>query len=97
MRYVSIVAGLFGLALLVGIAVPVSDASAAMMMQVKSAKAPPVCQKVIRCAGCQPGYRCRACRKRPICTHGICHYRTMCGWGPALKALPQGARLVRVR
>lgn len=96
MRYVSIVAGLFGLALLVGIAVPVSDASASMLTLVQ-AKSAPVCQKLVRCAGCQPVYRCRACRRRPICTHGICHYRTICGWGPAQTSLPKGARLVRVR
>ncbi|MGD8767546.1 MAG: hypothetical protein PVG36_07265 [Methyloceanibacter sp.] len=96
MRYASIVAGLFGLALIVGIAVPVSDASASMVTRVQ-AKSAPVCQKVIRCSGCQPVYRCRACRRRPICTHGLCHYRTICGWGPAQKSLPEGARVVRVR
>lgn len=86
-----------GLLLLVGMPAPTSAADASMVIPVKAAKAAPICKAVVRCAGCKPVYRCRVCRKRPICTHGVCIYRTMCGWGPALNALPKGARVVRVR
>ena len=101
MHHVRIALGLIGLLLLAGLVAPISAADAsvvtAMVIPVKAAKGPPVCKAVVRCAGCKPVYRCRSCRKRPICTPGVCIYRTMCGWGPALRSLPKGARLVRVR
>ena len=105
MAYARIALGLVGLMLWVGSPVPASAADASqvksiatsMVIPVKAAKGPPVCQRIVRCAGCRPVYRCKVCRKRPICTHGVCIYRTICGWGPALSALPKGARVVRVR
>ena len=75
----------------------VNPAATPMVIPVKAAKASLVCKAVVRCAGCRPVYRCQVCRKRPICTHGVCMYRPICGWGPALNALPKGARVVKVR
>ncbi|WP_141701143.1 hypothetical protein [Methyloceanibacter methanicus] len=90
--------GLLGLLLLTALAVPASDArSSDAMSMVTPVKAAPVCKEVIGCKNCRPVYRCRSCRKWPICIHGVCHYRTLCGWGPTLKSLPKGARVVRVR
>ena len=97
MHHARIALGLIGLVLLAWAATPASAADASMVTQIKAAKAAPICKAVVRFAGCKPVYRCRVCRKRPICTHGVCIYRTLCGWGPALKSLPKGARLVRVR
>lgn len=105
MAYARIALGIVGLLLSVGTLAPASAADASqvkhdatsMVVPVKAVKAPPVCQRIVRCAGCRPVYRCQVCRKRPICTHGVCIYRTVCGWGPAVSALPKGARVVRVR
>lgn len=90
--------GLLGLLLLAVAAVPGGAARALDAMSlVTPVKATNICKQIVPCKTCRPVYRCRTCRKRPICNHGICHYRMMCGWGPALKSLPKGARLVRVR
>ncbi|WP_108683139.1 hypothetical protein [Methyloceanibacter sp. wino2] len=105
MAYARIALGIVGLLLSVGTLAPASTADVSkftpmptsMVVPVKAAKAAPVCQRIVRCAGCRPVYRCQVCRKRPICTHGVCIYRTVCGWGPALPSLPKGARVVRVR
>ena len=102
---------LMGLPLLVGILVLMGNfvlasaadaalfepAATSTIIPVKAAKASPVCKAVVACAGCKPVYRCRVCRKRPICTHGVCIYRPTCGWGPALNALPKGTRVIKVR
>lgn len=105
MAYARIALGIVGLLLLVGAPAPASAADAtvvkpiatSLVIPVKAAKAPPICQRIVRCAGCRPVYRCKVCRKRPICIHGVCHYRPICTWGPAVSALPKGARVVRVR
>jgi hypothetical protein len=55
------------------------------------------CQKIAMCTGCRPAYRCRSCTYQRTCAGGICGWGDVCVWGPYLKVLPRGARIIEVR
>src|SRR5262245_7876242 len=55
------------------------------------------CQAIAMCTGCQPLYRCRSCSYRRTCTAGICGWGDVCVWGPYVRILPRGARIIRVQ
>ena len=55
------------------------------------------CQKIAMCTGCAPSYRCRSCTYQRTCQGGICGWGDVCVWGPYLKVLPRGARIIQVR
>jgi hypothetical protein len=80
------------------------DAQAGAFGQLRGAvEAPPLytqvlifkdCQRVALCTGCQPVYRCRACEYKRICAGRRCHWGDVCVWGPYVKVLPRGARII---
>jgi len=53
------------------------------------------CQRIARCSGCRPVYRCRSCQYRRTCAGGICGWGDVCVWGPYVRVLPRGARIIR--
>lgn len=53
------------------------------------------CQKIALCTGCAPVYRCRSCEYQKTCDGGVCGWGDVCVWGPYVKVLPRGARIVR--
>jgi hypothetical protein len=53
------------------------------------------CQAIARCTGCKPVYRCRSCSYQRTCQGGVCGWGDVCVWGPYVKVLPRGARIVR--
>ena len=53
------------------------------------------CQQIAACDGCKPVYKCRACEYEKICVRGSCEWRDICVWGPYVKVLPPGARIIR--
>jgi hypothetical protein len=55
------------------------------------------CQRIARCTGCQPVYRCRSCSYQRTCADRICGWGDVCVWGPYLRVLPRGARIIQVR
>lgn len=55
------------------------------------------CQEIALCRGCQPRYKCRSCEYKRTCAGGVCSWGDVCVWGPYLKVLPPGARLIRIR
>jgi len=55
------------------------------------------CQAISFCNGCRTVYKCRSCNYRKVCSHGACEWRDICVWGPYVKVLPRGARIIRVR
>ena len=52
------------------------------------------CQKDARCSGCQPVFRCRSCEYKRTCAGGVCGWGDICVWGPYVKVLPRGARII---
>ena len=84
---------------------PASDASAGMPGAIGSALQPeplwtPVlvwkdCQRIALCTGCRPVYKCRSCTYQRTCYYGRCQWCDICVWGPYLKVLPRGARIIR--
>ena len=86
-------------------AMTASDASAAMPGEIGSALQPeplwtPVlvwkdCQRIAMCTGCRPVYKCRSCTYQRTCNYGRCQWSDICVWGPYLKVLPRGARIIR--
>ena len=55
------------------------------------------CQKIAMCTGCAASYRCRSCSYQRTCAGGICGWGDVCVWGPYLRVLPRGARIIEVR
>ena len=53
------------------------------------------CQEIAQCSGCRPVYKCRSCSYQRTCKYGICEWGDICVWGPYLKVLPRGARIIR--
>lgn len=53
------------------------------------------CQEIARCSGCRPVYKCRSCKYQKRCYRGLCEWRDVCVWGPYVKVLPPGARIIR--
>jgi len=79
---------MFGLAGLLGaclLALPASEASARVWKD---------CQRIAMCTGCQPAYRCRSCTYQKTCKYGLCEWGEVCVWGPYLRVLPRGARII---
>jgi hypothetical protein len=49
------------------------------------------CQRIARCYGCQPVFRCRSCTYQRQCPRrGPCHWADVCVWGPYLPLAPRG-------
>jgi len=55
------------------------------------------CQQIALCTGCRPVYKCRSCNYQKVCSRGLCEWRDICVWGPYVKVLPPGARIIRIR
>ena len=55
------------------------------------------CQEIAPCSGCRLVYKCRSCKYQRVCARGLCEWRDVCAWGPAVKTLPQGARIIKIR
>ena len=55
------------------------------------------CQAVAMCTGCRPVYHCRSCSYQRTCPYGICQWGDVCVWGPYVRVLPRGARIIRVQ
>ena len=53
------------------------------------------CQRIAMCTGCRPVFKCRSCTYRRTCAGGICGWGDVCVWGPYLKVLPRGARIIQ--
>ena len=53
------------------------------------------CQRIAMCSGCRPVYKCRSCSYKRTCAGGICGWGDVCVWGPYVKVLPRGARIIR--
>jgi len=53
------------------------------------------CQRIAMCTGCAPRYRCRACEYKRTCQGGVCGWGDVCVWGPYVKVLPRGARIIQ--
>jgi hypothetical protein len=53
------------------------------------------CQRIAMCTGCRPVFKCRSCSYRRTCAGGICGWGDVCVWGPYLKVLPRGARIIQ--
>jgi hypothetical protein len=53
------------------------------------------CQKIALCTGCAPAYRCRSCNYQRTCDGGVCGWGDVCVWGPYVKVLPRGARIIQ--
>lgn len=84
---------------------PAHDSEAAMPAGIGSAldTAPPWtpvavwkdCQEIALCTGCRAVYKCRSCTYQRTCRRGRCQWSDVCVWGPAVKVLPRGARIIR--
>jgi hypothetical protein len=49
------------------------------------------CQRIARCTGCRPVYRCRSCSYQRQCLRrGPCQWADICVWGPYLPVAPRG-------
>jgi hypothetical protein len=55
------------------------------------------CQRIARCIGCRPVYKCRSCSYRRTCAGRICGWGDVCVWGPYVRVLPRGARIIPAR
>ena len=53
------------------------------------------CQRIAMCTGCRPVFKCRSCTYRRTCAGGLCGWGDVCVWGPYLKVLPRGARIIQ--
>jgi hypothetical protein len=52
------------------------------------------CQRIARCTGCRPVYRCRSCSYQRQCLRrGPCQWADICVWGPYLPVAPRGVPL----
>ncbi|HYH70830.1 MAG TPA: hypothetical protein VEX16_05960 [Methyloceanibacter sp.] len=52
------------------------------------------CQRIARCSGCKPVYRCRSCQYQRTCEGGRCGWADVCVWGPYLPLAPKGVRII---
>ena len=52
------------------------------------------CQRIARCSGCKPVYRCRSCNYQRTCEGGRCGWADVCVWGPYLPLAPKGVRII---
>ncbi len=50
------------------------------------------CQRIARCNGCAPVYRCRYCNYQRTCrnNYGYCGWADVCVWGPYMPRAPRG-------
>ena len=55
------------------------------------------CQRISLCEGCRPVYKCRSCQYQRTCAGGVCGWGDVCVWGPYVRVLPRGARIIQVR
>jgi len=55
------------------------------------------CQEIALCTGCKPVYKCRSCTYEKKCYRTFCEWRDVCVWGPYVKVLPAGARIIKIR
>ena len=55
------------------------------------------CQRIALCEGCRPVYKCRSCQYQRTCAGGVCGWGDVCLWGPYVRVLPRGARIIQVR
>ena len=78
--------GLAGLVAACLLALPASDAKALVWKD---------CQRIAMCTGCKPVYRCRSCSYQKQCFRGRCQWGDICVWGPYVRVLPRGARIIR--
>jgi hypothetical protein len=53
------------------------------------------CQRIALCSGCRPVFKCRSCEYRRSCAGGVCGWGDICVWGPYVRVLPRGARIIR--
>ena len=53
------------------------------------------CQRIAMCSGCRPFYKCRSCSYKRTCAGGVCGWGDVCVWGPYVRVLPRGARIIR--
>jgi hypothetical protein len=80
---------------LLGLAVLAASCLAALPAEKASALVWKDCQRVALCTGCTPVYRCRSCTYQRTCAGGRCGWGDVCVWGPYLRVLPRGARIVQ--
>jgi hypothetical protein len=107
MRKVLCLLGVAGLLAACLLALPASDSRAGALAYLKGITQhetiyTPVavwkdCQKIAMCTGCRPSYRCRSCSYQRTCAGGVCGWGDVCVWGPYLRVLPRGARIIEVR
>jgi hypothetical protein len=55
------------------------------------------CQRIAMCSGCRPVYKCRSCQYQRTCAGGICGWGDICVWGPYVRVLPRGARIIQAQ
>jgi hypothetical protein len=77
-----------GCLLAAGLWAPADDANALVWKD---------CQRIAMCTGCRPVYRCRSCQYQRTCAGGICGWGDVCVWGPYVRVLPRGARIIPAR
>jgi hypothetical protein len=53
------------------------------------------CQRIARCNGCKPVFRCRSCTYQRQCSsrRRPCEWVDVCVWGPYLPVAPRGVRV----
>ncbi|MCJ7598452.1 MAG: hypothetical protein MUO41_07475 [Methyloceanibacter sp.] len=51
------------------------------------------CQRIARCNGCTPVYRCRSCSYQKQCYGRLCEWGDVCVWGPYIPLAPKGVRV----
>jgi hypothetical protein len=86
MRKVLCLLGLAGLLAACLLALPAREASALVWKD---------CQRIAMCTGCRPVFRCRSCTYRRTCADRLCGWGDVCVWGPYLRVLPRGARIIQ--
>jgi hypothetical protein len=86
MRKTSFLLGLAAIAAACLAVLPAREASALVWKD---------CQRVALCEGCRPVYRCRSCSYQRTCQGGRCGWGDVCVWGPYVRVLPRGARIIR--
>jgi hypothetical protein len=80
---------------LLGLAAVAAVCFAALPAEKAAARVWKDCQRVALCTGCAPVYRCRSCSYQRTCAGGRCGWGDVCVWGPYVKVLPRGARIIR--
>jgi hypothetical protein len=105
MRKALLMLGLAGLLAACLLALPATEGRAGALADLKGAAGhqtllTPVlvwkdCQRIAMCTGCKPVFRCRSCAYQRTCAGGICGWGDVCVWGPYVKVLPRGARIIR--